>query len=186
LKTTHNLLDKIPDRTSRCLGPLFPPLKLQAPKPHPSRPTFEQWEILFETKFDINDDFKNFEATQWAIQKFKRRELKKLFKPVTSTTYTKLIVQFFENLYTDCSRQGVLFSTVQGKQVEVTTSDIADALKCNDEHPPEDAQLSEQPKSFYTFEIIEDMCAGQYADDKRNAGSRSKLPPQLWLVDSIL
>jgi hypothetical protein len=30
------------------------------------------------------------------------------------------------------------------------------------------------------------MCAGQYADEKRNMGSRSKLPPQLWLVDSIL
>jgi hypothetical protein len=30
------------------------------------------------------------------------------------------------------------------------------------------------------------MCAGQYADEKRNAGNMSKLPPQLWLVDSIL
>jgi hypothetical protein len=30
------------------------------------------------------------------------------------------------------------------------------------------------------------MCAGQYADDKNNAGSWSKLPPQLWLMDSIL
>ena len=75
---------------------------------------------------------------------------------------------------------------VQGKQVELTTSDIADALKCSDEHPPEDAQLNEQPESFYTSEIIEDMCAGQYADDKKNADSWSKLPPQLWLVDFIL
>jgi hypothetical protein len=38
---------------------------------------------------------------------------------------------------------GTLFSTVQGKQMEVTTSDIAAALHCNDEHPPEDAQLDE-------------------------------------------
>ena len=79
-----------------------------------------------------------------------------------------------------------MFSTVQGKQVEVTTSDIAEALKCNDEHPLEGAQLTEQPKAFYVSEIIEDMCTRQYADDKRNVGSRSKLPPQLWLVDSIL
>jgi hypothetical protein len=57
-----------------------------------SHPTIEQQEILFETEFDINGDFKNFEATQWAIQEFKRRGLKKLFKPVTSTTYTKLII----------------------------------------------------------------------------------------------
>jgi hypothetical protein len=59
----------------------------------------------------------------------------------------------------------------------VTTSDIAVAPKCNDEHPSEDAQLNEQPKLFYTSEIIEDMCAGQYVNDKKNAGSRSKLPP---------
>jgi hypothetical protein len=60
--------------------------------------------------------------------------------------------------------------------MEVTTSDIAAALHCNDEHLPEDAQLDEQPESFYVSEIIEDMCAGQYADEKRNTSSRSKLP----------
>jgi hypothetical protein len=70
--------------------------------------------------------------------------------------------------------------------VEVTTSDIAAALHCNDEHPPTDAQQDGQPESFYVSGIIEDMCAGQYADENRNAGSRSKLPPQLWLVESIM
>jgi hypothetical protein len=86
--------------------------------------------------------------------------LKKLFKLVTSTAYTKLIVQFYENLFIDCNWRGVLVSTVQGKQVKVTSSDIATALKCNDEHPLEDAQLEEQSKSFYILEIIENMCAG--------------------------
>jgi hypothetical protein len=56
------------------------------------RPTFEQQEILFEIEFDINGDFKNFEATQWAVREFKRHGLKKLFKPVTSIAYTKLII----------------------------------------------------------------------------------------------
>jgi hypothetical protein len=79
-----------------------------------------------------------------------------------------------------------LFSTIQGKLIEVTTLDIVAALKCNDEHPLKNAQLDEQPESFYIPEIIEDICAGQYVDDKNNAGSRSKLPPQLWLVDFIL
>jgi hypothetical protein len=68
----------------------------------------------------------------------------------------------------------------------VTTIDIAAALKCNDEHPPVEAQMDAQLESYYISKIIEDMCAGQYADTKNNAGSRSKLPPQLWLVDSIL
>jgi hypothetical protein len=150
-----------------------------------SHPTCEQHEIIL-TEFDINGDFKNLKATQWAIQEFKCHGLKKLFKPVTSTAYTRLVVQFYSNLFTDCNRRGVMFSTVQGKQVEVTIADIAATLHCNDEHPPKDAQLDEQPESFYVSEIIEDMCAGQYADEKWNASSRSKLPPQLWLVDPIM
>jgi hypothetical protein len=100
-----------------------------------SQPTCEQREIIFETTFDINGDFKNFEATQWAIQEFTGHGLKKLFKPITSTSYTKLVVQFYTNLYTNCNMKGVLFSTVQRKQVEMTTADIATTLKCNDEHP---------------------------------------------------
>jgi hypothetical protein len=112
--------------------------------------------------------------------------LKKLFKPVTSTAYTRLVVQFYSNLSKDCNKPGTLSSTVQGKQVDVTTSDIAAALHCNDEHPSADAQLDEQPEPFYVSEIIEDMCVGQYADEKWNAGSRAKLPQQLLLVDYIL
>jgi hypothetical protein len=113
-----------------------------------SHPTIEQWEILFETEFDINGDFKNFEATQWVVQEFKRRGLKKLFKPVTSTAYTRLVVQFYSNLFRDCNKASTLSSTVKGKQVDVTTSDIAVALHCNDEHPPTDAQLDDQPDPF--------------------------------------
>jgi hypothetical protein len=68
----------------------------------------------------------------------------------------------------------------------MTTADIATTLKCNDEHPPAIAQIDAQPESFYISEIIEDMCARQYTDDKNNVGNGSKFPPQLWLVDSIL
>jgi hypothetical protein len=92
----------------------------------------------------------------------------------------------FEPLSRDCNKPGTLSSTVQGKQVDVTTSDIAAALHCNDEHPPADAQLDEQPDPFYVSEIIEDMCTGQYADEKWNAGSWSKLPQLLLLVHYIL
>jgi hypothetical protein len=121
-----------------------------------------------------------------AVQEFKRRGLKKLFKPVTSTAYTRLVIQFYSNLSRDCNKPSTLSSTIQGKQVDVTTSDIAAALRCNDEHPPVDVQLDEQPDSFYVSEIIEDMCAGQYANEKWNAGSRSKLSQQLLLVDYVL
>jgi hypothetical protein len=151
-----------------------------------SHPTIEQWEILLKIEFDINGDFKNFEATQWAVQEFKCQGLKKLFKPVTSTAYTRLVIQLYSNLSRDCNKPGTLSSTVKGKQVDVTTSDIAAVLHCNDEHPPADAQLDDQSDAFYVSEIIEDMCAGQYADEKRNAGNRSKLPQQPLLVDYIL
>ena len=30
------------------------------------------------------------------------------------------------------------------------------------------------------------MCVGQYTEGHNNAGTRYKLPPQLWLLDSIL
>jgi hypothetical protein len=125
-----------------------------------SQPTCEQWEILYETTFDVNGDFKNFEASQWVVQEFTYRGLKKLFKPVTSTAYTKLVVQFYGNLYTDCNMKAVLFSNVKGKPVEVTTADIAAALKCNDDHPPVEAQMDAHPESFYISQIIDDMCDG--------------------------
>jgi hypothetical protein len=96
------------------------------------------------------------------------------------------VVQFYSNLHTDCNRRGVLFSNVKGKQVEVKTADIVAALKCNDEHPSVEAQMDAQLESYYISKIIEDMCAGQYADHKNNAGNWSKLSLQLWLVDSIL
>jgi hypothetical protein len=121
-----------------------------------------------------------------AIQEFKRRGLKKLFKPVTSTAYTSLVIQFYSNLSRDCNKPGTLSSIVKGKPLDVTTSDIAAALHCNDEQPPADAQLEDQPDPFYVSEIIDDMCAGQYADEKRNAGSRSKLPQPLLLLDYVL
>ena len=70
-------------------------------------------------------------------------------------------------------------SIVQGEDIEVTSTDIATALECNDEHPPEDAQLDEQPPIFYVAEFVGDMCAGQFADDHNNAGSWSNMPPQL-------
>jgi hypothetical protein len=57
--------------------------------------------------------------------------------------YTRLVIQFYSNLSRDCNKPGTLSSTVQGKQLDVTTSDIATTLHCNDEHPIADAQLDE-------------------------------------------
>jgi hypothetical protein len=81
-----------------------------------SHPTIEQREILFKIKFNINSDFKNFEATQWVVQEFKHRGLKKLFKPVTSMAYTRLVIQFYSNLSQDCNKPGTLSYTSKGSK----------------------------------------------------------------------
>jgi hypothetical protein len=83
------------------------------------------------------------------VQEFKHRGLKRLFKPITSTAYKKLITQFYKNLSYGCTRPGVLFSSIQDNDIKVTSSNIVVALKCKDEHPLEDAQLDEQLPTFY-------------------------------------
>jgi hypothetical protein len=35
-------------------------------------------------------------------------------------------------------------------------------------------------------DIVSNMCEGQFADRHKNAATKSKLPPQLWFVDSVL
>jgi hypothetical protein len=66
----------------------------------------------------------------------KGRGLKQLFKLIASTTYEHLVQSFYENLKYNCNRPGVLFSSIDNKDVEVTIVDIAAALKCHAE-PPE-------------------------------------------------
>jgi hypothetical protein len=63
-------------------------------------------------------------------------------------------------MYIDCNRRGVLFSNIKGMPVEVTTTDITAALKCNDDHPSVEAQMGAQLEPYYISEIAEDMCTG--------------------------
>ena len=86
---------------------------------------------MLETSFAIKEDFINFEATSWAVQELKRRGLKRLFKPVTSTAYERLVKSFYENLTYDCNRPDVLSSSIDDRDIEVTVADITAALKCN-------------------------------------------------------
>ena len=49
--------------------------------------------------------------------------------------------------------------------------------------PPETAHLDEQAEPFYVFKIIEDMCEGQYADERimRVAGPNYLHNSGLWI-----
>jgi hypothetical protein len=44
-----------------------------------------------ENIFAIKEEFSNNEATSWAVQELKNRGLKRLFKPIASTAYGRLV-----------------------------------------------------------------------------------------------
>jgi hypothetical protein len=151
-----------------------------------ARPSLQSRKLILETSFAVKKDFSKFEATSWAVQELKRRGLKRLFKPVTSTAYERLVRSFYENLKYDCNRPDVLTSSIDDIDVEVTVADIAAALKCSAEQPEADNQWIARPPMLTVEHIVLDMCEGQFADRHKNAATKSRLPPQLWFVDNVL
>jgi hypothetical protein len=73
-----------------------------------ARPSFQSRKLILETSFAVKKDFSKSEATSWAVQQLKRRGLKWLFKPVTSTAYESLVWSFYENLKYDYNQPDVL------------------------------------------------------------------------------
>jgi hypothetical protein len=86
-----------------------------------ARPPIESRKLILENTFAIKEEFSKNEATSWAVQELKNRGLKRFFKPVTSTAYERLVIAFYEHLNVDCDRPNVLFSSIDEKEVEVTT-----------------------------------------------------------------
>jgi hypothetical protein len=103
-----------------------------------ARPPFESWKLILETTFAVKEDFYKDDATKWAVQELKHRGLKRLFKPVTSTAYERLVWSFYENLKYNCNRPDILVSSIDDRDVEVTIADIAAVLKCHHEPPEAD------------------------------------------------
>ena len=119
-----------------------------------ARPTFQSRKLMLETTFSIKEDFTNFEAISWVVQELKRRGLKRLFKPVTSTAYECLVQSFYENLTYDCNRLDILSSSIDNRDVEVTVADIAADLKCHIEQPEAEDQWTARPSLLTTEDII--------------------------------
>ena len=112
--------------------------------------------------------------------------MKRLFKPVASTAYERLVRTFYEQLRYDCSRPDVLVSSIDDKDVEVTIADVAAALKCSHEPPDSDIPWIDCPSMLTIEDIVSDMCEGQYADNHCNAANKAKIPLKLWFVDIVL
>jgi hypothetical protein len=116
----------------------------------------------------------------------KRWGLKRLFKPVASTAYKRLVREFYKHLRIDGNQPDILFSSIDGREVEVTIADVAVALKYSHEPPKSDIPWLECPSLLTLEDIISDMCEGQYADDHRNAASKTKIPQNLLFIDMVL
>jgi hypothetical protein len=155
-------------------------------RPIIARPPIENCRLLLENTFAIKKEFSNNEATSWAVQELKNRGLKRLFKPIASTAFRHLVREFYEHLSVDWDQLDVLFSSIDGREVEVTIADIATVLKCSHEHPESDVPWLECPSMLTLVDIVSDMCEGQYADNHRNTTSKTKIPWNLLFIDMVL
>jgi hypothetical protein len=151
-----------------------------------ARPSIESRKLLLENTFAIKEEFSNNEATSWAVKELKCRGLKRLFKPVASIAYERLVRQFYKHLKIDCNQLDILFSSIDRREVEVTKADVATILKCSHEPPESDVPWLKCPSMLTLEDIVSDMCEGQYVDSHRNAASKTKIPRNLLFIDMVL
>jgi hypothetical protein len=151
-----------------------------------ARLPLESRKLILENTFAIKEEFSNNEATSWVVQELKCRDLKRLFKPIASTAYERLVQTFYEHLRYECSQPDVLFSSIDGIDVEVTIANVAAILKCSHEPPESDIPWIDCPSMLTIEDIVSDMGEGQYADKHWNTASKAKIPPNLWFIDMVL
>jgi hypothetical protein len=151
-----------------------------------ARRPIESRRLLLENTFAIKEEFSNNEATSWMVQELKNWGLKRLFKPVASTTYECLVKEFYYNLSCECDQPDVHFSSIDGREVQVAIADIAAVLKCNHEPPKSDVPWLECPPMLIVEDIVFDMYEGQFEDSHRNAASKMKIPRNLIFIDMVL
>jgi hypothetical protein len=148
-----------------------------------AKPSIESHKLLLENTFAIKEEFSNNDATSWAVQELKNQGLKRLFKLVASIAYERLVREFYKHLTVECDQSDVLFSSIDGRAMEVTIADVAAILKCSHEPPESNVPWLECPSMLTLDDIVSDMCEGQYADSFRNAASKTKIPQNLLFVD---
>jgi hypothetical protein len=112
--------------------------------------------------------------------------LKRLFQPVASIAYERLVRAFYEHLSYEYNQPDVLVSSINGREVEVTIADVVAILKCSHEPSKSDIPWLECPPMLILEDIVSDMCEGQYADSHRNAANKMKIPQNLLFIDMVL
>jgi hypothetical protein len=84
-ESAHQVFDKIRQPAFKMLRGQASSSQSYSTQAIAARPTFQSRKLILEMSFAVKKDFTKFEATSWAVQQLKRRSLKQLFKPVTST-----------------------------------------------------------------------------------------------------
>jgi hypothetical protein len=182
----HQVLDKRPQRTFSMPKGRGLSSQSSGSRANVARPSIESCKLLLGNTFAIKEEFSNNEATSWVVEELKRRGLKRLFKPVTSTTYERLVREFYKHLRIDYDQLDILFSSIDGREVEVTIADVAAILKCSHEPPEPDVPWLECPSMLTLEDIIFDMCEGQYADSRQNATSKTNIHMNLLFIEMVL
>jgi hypothetical protein len=142
---------------------------------------WRRWELNSKTHFVIKDEFKHNDDMKWAVREFKRWGLTSLFHLVTDVVYQCLVRLFFQNL-----------TLLSSHHIVVTSLDIAHALGCPLECPPEKVRRDGTPhygspsSDLTTLIMVEGMCNGRFINEYYNCTSKSLLPPRLWFVDTVL
>jgi hypothetical protein len=174
----HQVFDEKPQPTSRMPRGQGSSSRSTGTQGMVARWPIESRKLLLENTFAIKEEFSNNEATSWAVQELKNRGLKRLFKPVTSTANERLVKE--------CDQPDVLFSSIGGREVQVTIADVVTVLKCSHEPPETDFPWLECPPMLIVEYIVGNMCEGQFADSHRNAISKTKITRNLLFIDMVL
>jgi hypothetical protein len=185
-RVAHQVFEKMPQRTSSMLRGQGSSSQSSGTHAIVARPPIESRKLILENTFAIKEEFFNNKATSWVVEELKRWGLKRLFKPVASTAYERLVRTFYEHLRYECSRPDILFSSIDGIDVEVTITDVAAVLKCSHEPLESDIPWIDYTSMLTIEDIVSDMCQVQYADKHWNAASKVKIPPNLWFIDTVL
>jgi hypothetical protein len=98
----------------------------------------------------------------------------------------RLVSEFYKHLRIDGDQPDILFSSIDRREVEVIIADVAAVLKCSHEPPESNISWLECPSMLTLEDIVFDMCKGQYADSRRNAASKTKIPQNLLFIDMVL
>lgn len=139
--------------------------------------------LALPTVFAIDEFFRHNEDTKWAVEELERCKLVGLFG-IFLKVYPCLVRLFYQNMHKQYRFPNVLCTVLDGVCVQVTSSDIQQALDCEDLCPLEEGPYQDLHGDLSPEAIVNDMFKGHFGSDRQST-CRVHLPPQMWLIDSI-